>query len=394
MIGDPVKGAVREHAPLSGRDRTGRHRTSTASLASAGRGYGSTPTGRTGALRAHGPHPEVGLSVQRRSARPARAARSPASPSAGGPGSADRAPSMPATATATPPGALVRPPGRRRCHWKESPTGIWPVTEPASRLRCVSRKPEETERNAQALRRFLLGWVILPGWGVRGAGQLDGPSVASGGRVPVVVGAGRPGQDVAGRARMRARTSSSRWWPGGRRRVRAPAWRTRRAGTRISRWRRVAIMAWPSRTPWPSSSPSGAGVAVSWCSQPAMVAREQRAPHPRAVDLRISGGEVAQRGAVLGVAEDVLDAGAVPVPVLHRGRPVRGGHVEVGHDERVGVDRGGGAGELGQRQGALVGVQGAPAPGPRVGARPARRSTSRRTRRISSRVAAGHQSGQ
>jgi hypothetical protein len=32
----------------------------------------------------------------------------------------------------------------------------------------------------------------------------------------------------------------------------------------------------------------------------------------------------------LGVAEHVLDRGPVPVPVLHRDRPLTGGHVEVG----------------------------------------------------------------
>ena len=99
-----------------------------------------------------------------------------------------------------------------------------------------------------------------------------------------------------------------------------------------------------------------------------------------------------QRGAVLGVAEQVLDRGAVPVPVLDRGGPLAGGHVEVGHDERVAVD-GVGGGQLGERQGALVGVQGAAPPGPRVG-RDLPGGTSRRTRRISSRVAAGHQFGQ
>jgi hypothetical protein len=71
------------------RDRTGRRRTSSAPSASAGRGYGSTPTGRTGALGAHGPQPEVGLSVPQRPARPARTARVPTSPSAGGPETAE-----------------------------------------------------------------------------------------------------------------------------------------------------------------------------------------------------------------------------------------------------------------------------------------------------------------
>jgi hypothetical protein len=63
---------------------------------------------------------------------------------------------------------------------------------------------------------------------------------------------------------------------------------------------------------------------------------------------------VAQCGAVLGVAEQVLDRGAVAVPVLDRGRPVAAGDVEVGHDERVAVDRVE-AGELVEREGALVG---------------------------------------
>jgi len=39
---------------------------------------------------------------------------------------------------------------------------------------------------------------------------------------------------------------------------------------------------------------------------------------------------VAQRGTVFGVAEYVLHLGAVAVPVLDRGRPVRGGDIEVG----------------------------------------------------------------
>src|SRR5208282_5718854 len=43
---------------------------------------------------------------------------------------------------------------------------------------------------------------------------------------------------------------------------------------------------------------------------------DQRRPHPRGVDLLIARGQVPQRGAVLAVPEDVLDGGAVPVPVL------------------------------------------------------------------------------
>ena len=76
--------------------------------------------------------------------------------------------------------------------------------------------------------------------------------------------------------------------------------------------------------------------------------------------------EVPQGGAELAVAEDVLHRGAVPVPVLGGYRLVRAGHVQVGQDERVGVDRPG-AGQLGDRQGPLVWVQGAAPPGPRVG---------------------------
>src|SRR5256885_1039340 len=44
---------------------------------------------------------------------------------------------------------------------------------------------------------------------------------------------------------------------------------------------------------------------------------QQGTPHPGGVHLDITGGEVAQRGAVFAVAEDVLDAGAVSVPVLN-----------------------------------------------------------------------------
>jgi len=51
----------------------------------------------------------------------------------------------------------------------------------------------------------------------------------------------------------------------------------------------------------------------------------------------------------------------LPVPVLDGGRLVRRSHVQVGQDERVGVDRPG-VGQLGDRQGPLVRVQGAAAP--------------------------------
>jgi hypothetical protein len=51
--------------------------------------------------------------------------------------------------------------------------------------------------------------------------------------------------------------------------------------------------------------------------------------------------------------------------VLDRGRPARGRDIEVGDDERVAID-GVGLGELVERERALVGVQGAPPPGPRI----------------------------
>ena len=73
-----------------------------------------------------------------------------------------------------------------------------------------------------------------------------------------------------------------------------------------------------------------------------------------------------QRSAVLGITEDVLDRCPVPVPVLHRGRFVRCGHIEVGHDERVTID-GVEGGELGDRQRPLLGAQGAAPPGAGVG---------------------------
>jgi hypothetical protein len=74
---------------------------------------------------------------------------------------------------------------------------------------------------------------------------------------------------------------------------------------------------------------------------------------------------VAQRGTVLGVAEHVLHLRAVAIPVLHGSGSVAAGDVEIGHDERVAVD-GVEFGELVERQGALIGVQGAPPAGPRI----------------------------
>jgi hypothetical protein len=99
---------------------------------------------------------------------------------------------------------------------------------------------------------------------------------------------------------------------------------------------------------------------VSWCSHAAMLAASS-APHVQAVlTWEYPDGQVPEGGAVLAVAEDVLDGGPVPVPVLCRGGLVRCGHVQVRQDEAVGVDRVG-AGEPGDGQGALAGVQG-PAP--------------------------------
>jgi hypothetical protein len=82
---------------------------------------------------------------------------------------------------------------------------------------------------------------------------------------------------------------------------------------------------------------SPAEVAVSWCSQAAMVAAS-RAPHIQAMFTR-GYPEVPESGAELAVAEDVLHGGVVPAPVLGRYRLVRGSHVQAGQDKRVGIDR-------------------------------------------------------
>ena len=122
----------------------------------------------------------------------------------------------------------------------------------------------------------------------------------------------------------------------------------------------------------------GARVGRGELVQPAGDARgEQRAPHPRGVDLRVSRREVPQGGPELAVAEHVLDRGPVPVPVLHRDRPLTGGHVQVGQDERVAVDGASAPGQLRERHVPLAGVQGAATSGPRVAessCRPQRRA--------------------
>src|SRR5712691_8125557 len=87
---------------------------------------------------------------------------------------------------------------------------------------------------------------------------------------------------------------------------------------------------------------------------------EQRAVHPGHIHPGVSRGEMPEGGAELAVAEDVLDRGAVPEPVLRRHGLIWRGHVQVRQYERVAVDRTG-AGDLGERQGTLIGAPG-PAP--------------------------------
>src|SRR5262249_5705953 len=53
-------------------------------------------------------------------------------------------------------------------------------------------------------------------------------------------------------------------------------------------------------------------------------------PHPGGVDLDVARRQVTQRGAVLAVTEDVLDGGAVAVPVLDFDSGLRCRDVEVG----------------------------------------------------------------
>lgn len=99
-----------------------------------------------------------------------------------------------------------------------------------------------------------LGWAGSGGLGAVGPGSGRGGQGAD------------AGEDLVEQVVFGGRRSSRRW-----------ARRISRAGTRISRCRRVAIMAWPPRTPWPRSRPPGSTAAVSWCSQPAC---SPRAVHP------------------------------------------------------------------------------------------------------------------
>jgi len=92
----------------------------------------------------------------------------------------------------------------------------------------------------------------------------------------------------------------------------------------------------------PSQSTVGCGNGGELVQPAGQGDTEQRTPHPRPVDFGMSGREMPQGGAVFGVAEHVLDRCPVPVPVLDLGSRVAGGHVEVGDDERVPVDRVGG----------------------------------------------------
>ena len=217
--------------------------------------------------------------------------------------------------------------------------------------------------NDPGVSRRARGFGVSPGW--RPGGRVlggGGPTTAADARGGLPV----PGQPGAGRARMAARTPGSRCSPGGSRMISCPPWRTSRAGTAIRRRRKVAIIALPPRTPWPSTSSPPRMRPVSWWSQAAIAAAISEAHIQAGVDLLVRRGQVPQRGAVLRVAEDVLDAGAVPVPVL-AGRGLGWCRdVDVGADEAVGVDRRFLL-EFGEGQRPLSGVQGAAAPRPGVG---------------------------
>jgi len=91
---------------------------------------------------------------------------------------------------------------------------------------------------------------------------------------------------------------------------------------------------------------------------------EQRAPHPGGIDRGITGYGRCGRAAPCLLSPLILNGGPVPVPVLGRGGLARCADIQVGQDEGIGVDRVS-AGQPGQGQGTLGGVQG-PAP-PRPG---------------------------
>src|SRR5690242_1966185 len=146
----------------------------------------------------------------------------------------------------------------------------------------------------------------------------------------------------------------------------APAWWISRAGTRISRCRRVAIMAWPPRRPWRNSCPSGPGVAVSWCSQPAMLAASSAPPIHTVLTCGYPDGKC-RRAAPCLASRKMFSTWvrcryqcsiAAALSAVDTSRKVE--------DERVAVD-GVRGGELVERQCALVGMQGAAPPRPRVG---------------------------
>ena len=97
---------------------------------------------------------------------------------------------------------------------------------------------------------------------------------------------GEPGLRVCrsagmGSSRSRAKTSGSRLWPGGSRRVRWRAWRISPPGTAISRQRRVAIMALPPRTPCPARMSCPAVMAVELVQPGGHARGEQRTPRRR-----------------------------------------------------------------------------------------------------------------
>ena len=131
--------------------------------------------------------------------------------------------------------------GRSRCPWVPAGDRSFPLVL-ARKWHVVGGMCRETE---PTFRLFLILAGAVSG---AGAGLMPGCRRVRGFQVPGR-GRGAGGQGIAGRARRRARTSASRPWPGGSRRVSCPAWRTSRAGTAMSRRRRVSIMALPPRTP-------------------------------------------------------------------------------------------------------------------------------------------------
>jgi hypothetical protein len=80
----------------------------------------------------------------------------------------------------------------------------------------------------------------------------------------------------------------------------------------------------------PVQPPVSAGGGGELMQPPDDAGPQQRAPHPGPVDLLVARRQVAQGGAEFGVAEQVLDLGPVPVPVLNLRGLRAGGDIEVG----------------------------------------------------------------